>query len=95
MGPSPPVVKMMSERLSPLVKASASISRLSPTWETHCSCMPSGGNREAMKEALVSVSSPIKSSVPMDIISAFIELPPRCGAPLKNVRSKEYIVWGL
>ena len=65
------MVKIMSERSSPREKASDSISRLSPTMDTHRSWIPRAGNLVAIHAALVSVNSPIKSSVPMEIISAF------------------------
>ena len=70
VGPSPPVVKMMSERSIPRRKASASLGRSSPMMLTHCNRMPRAGSRPAIQLALVSVSSPISSSVPTEIISA-------------------------
>jgi len=47
--------------------------------ETHCSSMPKAGNRLAIQEELVSVNSPISSSVPMPMISAFNSSPKRSG----------------
>ena len=72
VGPSPPVVKMMSERSSPIWKACVSCARSSPTSVTHCSVIPNGGSRVAIQPALVSLSSPMSSSVPIPMISAFI-----------------------
>lgn len=43
--------------------------------ETHWSSIPRAGNRLAIQEELVSVNSPINSSVPMPMISAFNSSP--------------------
>ena len=52
--------------------------------ETHWSSMPRAGRRPAIQEEFVSVNSPIRSSVPMPIISAF-NFSPRLRGQLRGV----------
>ena len=75
VGPKPPVVMRMSERCRPRENASPRLPKSSPTIDTHLSCIPRGGSQPAIHAALVSVSSPIRSSVPMEKMSAFKSAP--------------------
>ena len=71
VGPRPPVVMSRSERCNPRDMASVIFPWSSPTMVTHCSWTPRGGSLAAIHDELVSVSSPISSSLPMEKISAF------------------------
>ena len=72
VGPRPPDVRVMSERVKARCMVSRRRSGSSPTLVIKRTSMPSFASSEARKAELVSTSSPISSSVPMDMISAFI-----------------------
>ena len=76
--------KIISDLSMLLLNASANISKLSPIIDIDCSCMPKAGNLLAIQDELVSTSSPINNSVPIENISAFTKLLLRPDSSQKN-----------
>ena len=72
VGPSPPVVNVTSDLRQARPTASSSLPGWSPTLVAQTRSTPIFASSSARYAAFVSTISPMRSSVPMEIISAFM-----------------------